>query len=57
MTLEQVDSLKRGEVYSEGGLTEFLRLSGYEFGPNVLYMGDQIYADLGMCSATVFTSW
>lgn len=45
LSLEPVDEFKRGEVYTGGGLAEFNRLSGYNES-NVIYMGDQIYADL-----------
>lgn len=50
MSLTPVNEFVRGEVYCEGGYNEFKRLANFESGPNVLYMGDQIYADLGMPS-------
>jgi HAD superfamily 5'-nucleotidase-like hydrolase len=45
LSLEAVGELRRGQVYSEGGLAEFARLTRFE-GARVLYMGDQVYADL-----------
>lgn len=40
-----VTGFVRGEVYSEGGLKEFTRLTG-RTGTEVLYMGDHLFADL-----------
>ena len=44
-SIRPVKSFERGTVYSEGSLGDFMELSGF-YGPKVLYMGDQIYADL-----------
>jgi hypothetical protein len=59
--IQAARSFKPGEVYTQGGYVEFKQLTGWR---NVLYMGDQIYADLGtarsssgakrvMCARTV----
>jgi HAD superfamily 5'-nucleotidase-like hydrolase len=45
MSVDGVNSLRRGEVYTEGSLSEFQRLSKFD-GTRTLYMGDHIYADL-----------
>ncbi|XP_076821628.1 5'-nucleotidase domain-containing protein 3-like [Clavelina lepadiformis] len=42
---DRVHEFKKGEVYCEGCIEELMKLSGWA-GNEVLYFGDQIYADL-----------
>ena len=42
---EPVDSLRRGRMYSGGGLKDLQRLTGMQ-GEEVLYVGDHIYGDI-----------
>ncbi|SPQ93953.1 5'-nucleotidase domain-containing protein [Plasmodiophora brassicae] len=44
-SLSRVDRLVPNEIYTQGSLTEFTRLTGWP-GDSVLYFGDQIYSDL-----------
>uniref|UniRef100_UPI00358FFBD5 5'-nucleotidase domain-containing protein 3-like isoform X2 n=1 Tax=Myxine glutinosa TaxID=7769 RepID=UPI00358FFBD5 len=45
MLWDRITSLRKGEVYKQGNLYEFLRLTGWT-GSTVLYFGDHIYSDL-----------
>uniref|UniRef100_A0A8C4NGV6 5'-nucleotidase domain containing 3 n=1 Tax=Eptatretus burgeri TaxID=7764 RepID=A0A8C4NGV6_EPTBU len=45
MLWDRITSLRKGEVYKQGNLYEFLRLTGWT-GSSVLYFGDHIYSDL-----------
>jgi len=45
LSFEPVNKFTAGEIYTEGSLQEFTRLSG-KTGHNVLYMGDHIFSDL-----------
>lgn len=45
LSFKPVSEFKRGEVYTEGGLKEFMKLTGTR-GPDTLYMGDHVWADL-----------
>jgi HAD superfamily 5'-nucleotidase-like hydrolase len=45
LSISPVDKFSPGEVYSQGSLEEFHNLLGI-MGDRVLYVGDQIYADL-----------
>ncbi|XP_061428729.1 LOW QUALITY PROTEIN: 5'-nucleotidase domain-containing protein 2 [Lethenteron reissneri] len=42
---DKIDKLEKGEIYQQGNLYEFLRLTGW-VGTSVLYFGDHIYSDL-----------
>ncbi|KAM8829881.1 5'-nucleotidase domain-containing protein 2 isoform 2-T2 [Synchiropus picturatus] len=42
---EKISSLSKGQVYKQGNLFEFLRLTGWR-GSKVLYFGDHLYSDL-----------
>jgi len=46
-----VDRFHRGEVYTEGSLKEFTRLTGVT-GHSVIYMGDHIESDLAVPNST-----
>ncbi|XP_059190033.1 5'-nucleotidase domain-containing protein 2 [Centropristis striata] len=42
---EKIDRLDKGQVYKQGNLFDFLRLTGWR-GSKVLYFGDHLYSDL-----------
>uniref|UniRef100_A0A1A8KU69 5'-nucleotidase domain containing 3 n=1 Tax=Nothobranchius kuhntae TaxID=321403 RepID=A0A1A8KU69_NOTKU len=42
---DRIHRLERGQIYKQGNLYEFLRLTGWR-GSKVLYFGDHIYSDL-----------
>uniref|UniRef100_A0A3B3Y6P4 5'-nucleotidase domain containing 3 n=1 Tax=Poecilia mexicana TaxID=48701 RepID=A0A3B3Y6P4_9TELE len=42
---DRIHRLEKGEIYKQGNLYEFLRLTGWR-GSKVLYFGDHIYSDL-----------
>ncbi|XP_056138014.1 5'-nucleotidase domain-containing protein 3 [Lampris incognitus] len=42
---DRIHRLEKGQIYKQGNLYEFLRLTGWR-GSNVLYFGDHIYSDL-----------
>ncbi|XP_062856141.1 5'-nucleotidase domain-containing protein 3 [Trichomycterus rosablanca] len=42
---DRIHHLKKGQIYKQGNLYEFLRLTGWR-GSKVLYFGDHIYSDL-----------
>ncbi|CAM4734572.1 hypothetical protein PO909_021591 [Leuciscus waleckii] len=42
---DRIHQLKKGQIYKQGNLYEFLRLTGWR-GSKVLYFGDHIYSDL-----------
>nr|XP_032828359.1 5'-nucleotidase domain-containing protein 2-like isoform X4 [Petromyzon marinus] len=42
---DRITALHKGEVYKQGNLYEFMRLTGW-VGSHVLYFGDHIYSDL-----------
>lgn len=46
LSLSRVDNLVPGEIYTQGSLSEFQRLTSWP-DDSVLYFGDQIFADLG----------
>lgn len=45
---------EKGKVYMEGTVKKLLELTGWH-GNNILYFGDQIYADLA--DLTLFHGW
>jgi hypothetical protein len=54
LSLESVTGFERGEVYTEGSLEAFTKITG-KAGHSVLYMGDHIFSDLqGPSSAAVW---
>ncbi|XP_068997333.1 5'-nucleotidase domain-containing protein 2 [Embiotoca jacksoni] len=42
---EKITSLDKGQIYKQGNLFDFLRLTGWR-GSKVLYFGDHLYSDL-----------
>ncbi|XP_051916575.1 5'-nucleotidase domain-containing protein 3-like isoform X1 [Hippocampus zosterae] len=42
---DRIHKLEKGQIYKQGNLYEFLRLTGWR-GSKVLYFGDHIYSDL-----------
>uniref|UniRef100_A0A672JFW7 5'-nucleotidase domain-containing protein 2-like n=1 Tax=Salarias fasciatus TaxID=181472 RepID=A0A672JFW7_SALFA len=42
---EKIKSLDKGQIYKQGNLYDFLRLTGWR-GSKVLYFGDHLYSDL-----------
>ncbi|KAJ3586123.1 hypothetical protein NHX12_012524 [Muraenolepis orangiensis] len=42
---DKIKSLEKGQVYKQGNLVDFLRLTGWR-GSKVLYFGDHLYSDL-----------
>ncbi|KAM9752670.1 5'-nucleotidase domain-containing protein 2 [Menidia menidia] len=42
---EKINSLDKGQIYKQGNLFDFLRLTGWS-GSKVLYFGDHLYSDL-----------
>ncbi|XP_063063962.1 5'-nucleotidase domain-containing protein 2-like [Engraulis encrasicolus] len=42
---DKINSLDKGQVYKQGNLFDFLRLTGWR-GSKVLYFGDHLYSDL-----------
>uniref|UniRef100_A0A8C3G2I9 5'-nucleotidase domain containing 2 n=1 Tax=Cyclopterus lumpus TaxID=8103 RepID=A0A8C3G2I9_CYCLU len=42
---EKINSLDKGQIYKQGNLFDFLRLTGWR-GSRVLYFGDHLYSDL-----------
>ncbi|KAG9340038.1 hypothetical protein JZ751_022149 [Albula glossodonta] len=42
---DRIHRLEKGQIYKQGNLYEFLRLTGWR-GSSVLYFGDHIYSDL-----------
>ncbi|XP_028266613.1 5'-nucleotidase domain-containing protein 2 isoform X2 [Parambassis ranga] len=42
---EKINSLDKGQIYKQGNLFDFLRLTGWR-GSKVLYFGDHLYSDL-----------
>uniref|UniRef100_A0A8C5G4N3 5'-nucleotidase domain containing 2 n=1 Tax=Gouania willdenowi TaxID=441366 RepID=A0A8C5G4N3_GOUWI len=42
---EKIKSLDKGQIYKQGNLFDFLRLTGWR-GSKVLYFGDHLYSDL-----------
>ncbi|MGH0115674.1 UNVERIFIED_CONTAM: hypothetical protein FKN15_037997 [Acipenser sinensis] len=42
---DRIHQLEKGQIYKQGNLYEFLRLTGWR-GSKVLYFGDHIYSDL-----------
>ncbi|XP_078477727.1 5'-nucleotidase domain-containing protein 3-like [Lampetra planeri] len=44
---DRITALHKGEVYKQGNLYEFMRLTGW-VGSHVLYFGDHIYSDLAV---------
>ncbi|KAM4610319.1 5'-nucleotidase domain-containing protein 2 [Polymixia lowei] len=42
---DKIDRLDKGQIYKQGNLFEFLRLTGWR-GSRVLYFGDHLYSDL-----------
>ncbi|CDQ77682.1 unnamed protein product [Oncorhynchus mykiss] len=50
---DKITSLDKGQVYKQGNLFDFLRLTGWR-GSKVLYFGDHLYSDLAV-SHTIFT--
>uniref|UniRef100_A0A8D3BS42 5'-nucleotidase domain-containing protein 2-like n=1 Tax=Scophthalmus maximus TaxID=52904 RepID=A0A8D3BS42_SCOMX len=42
---EKINSLEKGQIYKQGNLFDFLRLTGWR-GSRVLYFGDHLYSDL-----------
>ncbi|CAL8275657.1 unnamed protein product [Boreogadus saida] len=42
---DKINSLEKGQIYKQGNLFEFLRLTGWR-GSKVLYFGDHLYSDL-----------
>uniref|UniRef100_A0A8C4SHB9 5'-nucleotidase domain containing 3 n=1 Tax=Erpetoichthys calabaricus TaxID=27687 RepID=A0A8C4SHB9_ERPCA len=42
---DRIHELEKGQIYKQGNLYEFLRLTGWR-GSKVLYFGDHIYSDL-----------
>ncbi|XP_076023015.1 5'-nucleotidase domain-containing protein 2 [Genypterus blacodes] len=42
---DKISSLDKGEIYKQGNLFDFLRLTGWR-GSRVLYFGDHLYSDL-----------
>ncbi|XP_061899054.1 5'-nucleotidase domain-containing protein 3 [Entelurus aequoreus] len=42
---DRIHKLEKGQIYKQGNLYEFLRLTGWS-GSKVLYFGDHIYSDL-----------
>uniref|UniRef100_A0A8C7XM08 5'-nucleotidase domain containing 2 n=1 Tax=Oryzias sinensis TaxID=183150 RepID=A0A8C7XM08_9TELE len=42
---EKITSLEKGQIYKQGNLFDFLRLTGWR-GSKVLYFGDHLYSDL-----------
>ncbi|TNN74828.1 5'-nucleotidase domain-containing protein 2 [Liparis tanakae] len=42
---EKITSLDKGQIYKQGNLFDFLRLTGWR-GSRVLYFGDHLYSDL-----------
>ncbi|XP_015786655.1 5'-nucleotidase domain-containing protein 3 [Tetranychus urticae] len=53
-TWEEVTRFEKGKVYMEGTVKKLLELTGWH-GNNILYFGDQIYADLA--DLTLFHGW
>lgn len=45
MLWDRIHHLEKGQIYKQGNLYEFLRLTGW-MGNKVLYFGDHIYSDL-----------
>ncbi|CAL8320203.1 unnamed protein product [Gadus morhua 'NCC'] len=44
---DRIHKLEKGQIYKQGNLYEFLRLTGWR-GSKVLYFGDHIYSDLAV---------
>ncbi|KAG1939204.1 5'-nucleotidase domain-containing protein [Pimephales promelas] len=44
---DRIHHLEKGQIYKQGNLYEFLRLTGWR-GSKVLYFGDHIYSDLAV---------
>ncbi|XP_036389009.1 5'-nucleotidase domain-containing protein 2 isoform X2 [Megalops cyprinoides] len=44
---DKINSLDKGQIYKQGNLFDFLRLTGWR-GSKVLYFGDHLYSDLAM---------
>ncbi|KAG9340318.1 hypothetical protein JZ751_021765 [Albula glossodonta] len=42
---DKISSLEKGQIYKQGNLFDFLRLTGWR-GSKVLYFGDHLYSDL-----------
>ncbi|KAF7660690.1 hypothetical protein LDENG_00277650 [Lucifuga dentata] len=42
---EKINTLEKGQIYKQGNLFDFLRLTGWR-GSRVLYFGDHLYSDL-----------
>ncbi|KAK6303451.1 hypothetical protein J4Q44_G00259050 [Coregonus suidteri] len=42
---DKINSLDKGQIYKQGNLYDFLRLTGWR-GSSVLYFGDHLYSDL-----------
>ncbi|KAM3872064.1 5'-nucleotidase domain-containing protein 2 [Diretmus argenteus] len=42
---DKINSLDKGQIYKQGNLVDFLRLTGWR-GSRVLYFGDHLYSDL-----------
>ncbi|XP_034552470.1 5'-nucleotidase domain-containing protein 2 [Notolabrus celidotus] len=42
---EKINTLEKGQIYKQGNLFDFLRLTGWR-GSKVLYFGDHLYSDL-----------
>uniref|UniRef100_A0AAY4CJ18 5'-nucleotidase domain containing 3 n=1 Tax=Denticeps clupeoides TaxID=299321 RepID=A0AAY4CJ18_9TELE len=50
---DRIHHLEKGQIYKQGNLYEFLRLTGWR-GSKVLYFGDHIYSDLAVRKDIVF---
>ncbi|CAB1336481.1 unnamed protein product [Coregonus sp. 'balchen'] len=44
---DKINSLDKGQIYKQGNLYDFLRLTGWR-GSSVLYFGDHLYSDLAV---------
>ncbi|KAG7237718.1 hypothetical protein CRUP_001573, partial [Coryphaenoides rupestris] len=42
---DKIRSLEKGQIYKQGNLFDFLRLTGWR-GSKVFYFGDHLYSDL-----------
>uniref|UniRef100_A0A8D0H4M8 5'-nucleotidase domain containing 2 n=1 Tax=Sphenodon punctatus TaxID=8508 RepID=A0A8D0H4M8_SPHPU len=47
---DKINKLEKGQVYKQGNLFDFLRLTGWR-GSKVLYFGDHLYSDLAVRGA------
>ncbi|MEQ2241770.1 5'-nucleotidase domain-containing protein 3 [Ilyodon furcidens] len=50
---DRIHRLEKGQIYKQGNLYEFLRLTGWR-GSKVLYFGDHIYSDLAVSSVPTY---